>query len=70
MLSTYLIIMGIVIAFIAFVAAIGMVYKIVQGFNEYASGWEKCGMFLNLLAILTVGSALTTLFITVSGLIK
>lgn len=70
MLSTYLIIMGIVAAVITFAWGIGQVVKVVHGFSTYASGWEKLALFLNLLAILTMGSAITTLFIVVSGLLK
>lgn len=69
MLSTYLIIMGIVAAIIGLAGAIGMIVKIVQSFNDYATGLEKTGMFLNLFAILTMGSAISVLFFTVSGLI-
>lgn len=68
MMSTFLIIMGIAVLIIAFAAAIGQVVKIVQGFSEYASGWEKCALILNLLAILTLGAGLGTLFFVVSGL--
>ena len=69
MMSTFLVIMGIAVIIIAFAAVIGQVVKIANGFSEYASGWEKCGMILTLLAILTLGAGFGTLFFVVAGLI-
>ncbi|MCQ2801593.1 MAG: hypothetical protein MJ222_02920 [Bacilli bacterium] len=69
MMSTFLIIMGIVTLIIALAAAIGQIVKISDAFSEYASGWEKCGTILNLLAILTLGAGIGTLFFVVSGLL-
>lgn len=70
MLSTYLIIMGIVAGIITFAWAIGQVVKVVNTFEEYDTNWEKFASILNLLAILTMGSAVVVLFFTVSGLLK
>lgn len=70
MLSTYLIIMGIVAGVITFAWAIGQVVKVVNTFEEYDTNWEKFASILNLLAILTMGSAVVVLFFTVSGLLK
>ena len=70
MLSTYLIIMGIVAGVITFAWAIGQVAKIVSAFEDYYTNWEKFASILNLLAILTMGSAVVVLFFTVSGLLK
>ena len=69
MLSTYLIVMGIVAGIITFAWAIGQVVKVVQTFETYATYWEKFASILNLLGILTMGSAVVTLFFTVSGLL-
>lgn len=41
MLSTYLIIMGIVAGIITFAWAIGQVVKVVNTFEEYDTNWEK-----------------------------
>ena len=69
MLSTYLIIMGIVAGIITLAWTIGQIVKIVQTFREYGSRWEKFSSILNLLAILTVGVSLVILYITVAGLL-
>ena len=69
MMSTFLMIMGIVTLIIALAATIGQIVKIINGFSDYASGWEKCGMILNLLAIMTLGAGIGTLFFVVSELV-
>ena len=70
MLSTYLIIMGIVAGIITFAWALGQVFKVIKTFQEYDTYWEKFSAILNLLGILTMGSATVILFFTVSGLLK
>ena len=69
MMSTFLIIMGISVLIIAVAAGVGQIVKISNDFSEYASGWEKCGSILTLVAILTLGAGIGTLFFVVSGLL-
>ena len=69
MLSTYLIIMGIVAGIITLAWTIGQIAKVVKTFQEYDTRWEKFASILNLLGILTMGSATVVLFFTVSGLL-
>ena len=69
MLATYLIVMGIAAGVITFALAIGQVVRVVNTFDTYATYWEKFASILNLFAILTMGSAVATLFFTVSGLL-
>lgn len=68
-MSTFLVIMGIAVIAIAFAATIGQIIKTANGFSDYVSGWEKCGMILTLIAILTLGAGFGTLFFVVSGLL-
>ena len=68
-MSTFLIIMAVSFLIIAIAFAIGI---LIPWFKEmkFLSTWEKIKGCLNVLAVLTVGAGLATLFFQVSFMIR